>query len=101
MADQLRVAPIQLNSGTEKAENIEIAERLVARAASTGADLFICECNHFEKTSGHHLDYETLMQHRAELGCRRLAPTHMSDEMLEQIHNLDTEGAADGKSYVL
>ena len=69
--------------------------------ASTGADLFICECNHFEKTGGHHLDYETLMQHRAELGCRRLVLTHMSDEMLEQIHSLDTEGAADGKSYVL
>jgi deaminated glutathione amidase len=41
MADRLRVAAIQLNSGTEKAENIEKAERLVARAASTGADLVL------------------------------------------------------------
>ena len=41
MADRLRVAAIQLNSGTEKAENIAKAERLVARAASTGADLVL------------------------------------------------------------
>jgi len=41
MADRLRVAAIQLNSGTEKADNIEKAERLVARAASTGADLVL------------------------------------------------------------
>jgi len=41
MADGLRVVVIQLNSGTEKADNIETAERLVARAASTGADLVL------------------------------------------------------------
>jgi deaminated glutathione amidase len=41
MADRLRVACVQLNSGTDKAENLEKAERLVARAASTGADVVL------------------------------------------------------------
>ena len=41
MADRLRVACVQLNSGTIKADNLEKAERLVARAAATGADLVL------------------------------------------------------------
>lgn len=41
------------------------------------------------------------MDHRADLGCRRLVLTHMNDEMLRKIQSLDTEGAEDGKSYVL
>jgi deaminated glutathione amidase len=41
MADRLRVACVQLNATQSKADNIERAERLVARAASTGADLVL------------------------------------------------------------
>ena len=41
MADRLRVACVQINSSTSKAENIERMEPLVARAASTGADLVV------------------------------------------------------------
>ena len=69
--------------------------------AANGTDLFICECNYWEEGGGHHLDYETLMSHRAELGCRRLILTHMNDEMLRRIKGLDAEGAEDGKSYAL
>ena len=39
MADRLRVACVQLNAGAVKADNLERAERLVARAASLGADV--------------------------------------------------------------
>jgi len=39
MADLLRVACVQMTSGPEKAANLEKAEKLVARAAATGADL--------------------------------------------------------------
>jgi phosphoribosyl 1,2-cyclic phosphodiesterase len=42
-----------------------------------------------------HLDYQTLMQHRKELRCRRLVLTHMSDEMLRQLP-VETETATDG-----
>jgi len=41
VVETLRVACVQLNSSTEKADNLERAERLVARAASTGADLVL------------------------------------------------------------
>ena len=41
MADRIRVACVQLTSGSDKAANLETAERLVARAAATGADLVV------------------------------------------------------------
>ena len=41
MPDLIRVACVQLTSRTEKAANLERAESLVARAASTGADVVV------------------------------------------------------------
>src|ERR687892_1157867 len=41
MAETLRVACVQLAASESKAENIERAERLVARSAATGADLIV------------------------------------------------------------
>ncbi len=69
--------------------------------AAHGADLFVCECFSPEKVGGHHIDYQTLMNHRPELECRRLILTHMNDEMLRQFGSLDVEGAEDGKIVVL
>jgi ribonuclease BN (tRNA processing enzyme) len=69
--------------------------------AAHGADLFVCECFSPEKVGGYHIDYQTLMNHRPELECRRLILTHMNDEMLRQLGNLDVEGAEDGTIVVL
>src|SRR5919197_5408593 len=41
MSDLLRVACVQLTSGPDKAANLGKAERLVARAAATGADVVV------------------------------------------------------------
>jgi deaminated glutathione amidase len=41
VSDLLRVGCVQMTSGPEKAANLEKAERLVARAASTGADVVV------------------------------------------------------------
>jgi predicted amidohydrolase len=41
MADRIRVACVQLTSRAHKAENLEKADRLVARAAATGADVVV------------------------------------------------------------
>jgi predicted amidohydrolase len=41
MADRIRVACVQMTSRADKAANLERAERLVARAASTGADVVL------------------------------------------------------------
>lgn len=69
--------------------------------AARDSNLFVCECNFLEKGVPYHLDYQTLMEHREELGCHKLVLTHMSDEMLERIQDLDVEGAEDGKEYTL
>ena len=39
MSDRIRVACVQITSGREKALNLEKAEKLVAQAAATGADI--------------------------------------------------------------
>src|SRR5947209_16500467 len=61
-----------------------------------GADLFVCECNYFDKRVPGHLNYRTLASHRPELECKRLIVTHMSEEMLERAGELEVETAADG-----
>jgi ribonuclease BN (tRNA processing enzyme) len=77
----------------------EWTEALIA--AASGADLFVCECTSPEKRGGYHLDYQTLMDHRTELECRKLILTHMNDEMLRQPGSLDVERAEDGRIIVL
>jgi hypothetical protein len=54
-----------------------------------------------EKEVKYHLDYKTLMDHRAELECRKLVLTHMNDVLLRRVRTLDIEAAEDGRSYVL
>jgi predicted amidohydrolase len=41
MPDRIRLACVQLTSGADKPANLERAERLVARAAATGADVVV------------------------------------------------------------
>jgi len=69
--------------------------------AAQGADLFICEAYFFNKKMKYHLDYETLNAHRTALECRRLILTHMSEDLLSQVQNLDVECAHDGTRIVL
>jgi ribonuclease BN (tRNA processing enzyme) len=69
--------------------------------AAREADLFVCECSSLEKGSGYHLDYQTLINHRSELECRKLILTHMNGDMLHRLGSLDVEGAEDGKIVVL
>lgn len=64
--------------------------------AARGADLFICECNYFDTRAPGHLDYRTLTEKRAQLECERLVLTHMSDEMLERLEEIEVETAEDG-----
>jgi ribonuclease BN (tRNA processing enzyme) len=69
--------------------------------AARGADLFICEAYFFAKKVKYHLDYQALLSHREELGCRRLVLTHMSEDMLQRLQQVDLECAEDGKCIVL
>jgi ribonuclease BN (tRNA processing enzyme) len=69
--------------------------------AAQGADLFICEAYFFDKKIKFHMDYATLMSNREKLGCRRLVVTHMADDMLARIQQLEAETAEDGKRVIL
>jgi ribonuclease BN (tRNA processing enzyme) len=71
------------------------------REAAHGADLFVCEAYTFDRKLRYHLDYRTLAAHRAELGCRRLVVTHLSDDLLGRLPALDVECAEDGKTIVV
>jgi ribonuclease BN (tRNA processing enzyme) len=64
--------------------------------AADGADLFVCECQEFDREVASHLNWRTLSQKRAELRCRRLVLTHMGPEMLARVGELGVEAASDG-----
>lgn len=68
---------------------------------SRDADLFLCEAYFFEKNIKYHLNYRTLTERRAQLGCRRLVLTHMGNDMLNHLPGLDAEWAEDGQSLFL
>jgi ribonuclease BN (tRNA processing enzyme) len=94
------------------AVRVECAERVIAYSGDTewtdtlfsvarGADLFICEAYYFEKKMKYHLDYRTLMEQREALQCKRLILTHMSEDLLQHLPDIDAEWAEDGKRVVL
>jgi ribonuclease BN (tRNA processing enzyme) len=71
------------------------------RTIADNADLFICEAYFFDKPVKYHLDYQTLASHRAELRCKQLIVTHMSEDMLSRVQSLDVEYAEDGKQIAI
>lgn len=86
---------------------VQYGDRLIAYSGDTewtdnlielaaGADLFICECNFYDRRVPGHLDFHTLETKLPLLDCRRLILTHMSEEMLERANGLTLETASDG-----
>ena len=69
--------------------------------AVDGADLFICEAYYYDKKMKNHLNYQTLIDHRNQLNCKRIIVTHMSQDMLDRRDSLELETAEDGKVIVL
>jgi ribonuclease BN (tRNA processing enzyme) len=65
-----------------------------------GADLFICEATLFatseEAANPVHISYQSLMQHRGELDCRRIVLTHLGATTLAHLRDLELEYATDG-----
>lgn len=68
---------------------------------AAGADLFICQCNFYEKTSKGHLDYKTLLRYLPQLSCKRIWLTHFDTEMLSNLEKIELEYAEDGKRITL
>ncbi len=66
-----------------------------------GSDLFIAEAYFYEKKIKFHLNYQTLMEKKDELDCKRIILTHMSDDVLGRLDSLELEYAEDGKEIIL
>lgn len=64
--------------------------------AARNTDLFICEAYFYDKPVRLHLDLKTLEQHLPEIRTRRLILTHMSDDMLARLDQIEHETAFDG-----
>jgi ribonuclease BN (tRNA processing enzyme) len=64
--------------------------------AAKAADLFISECYSFDRRVKFHLDYATLAQHLPALGAKRVILTHMSQDMLAHLEEIECETARDG-----
>jgi len=69
----------------------------VLLSVANGADLFICETYYFDKSIKYHLNYHTLKERQADLGCKRTIITHMSNDVLSRLDSIDLEYAEDGK----
>ncbi len=69
--------------------------------AARGADLFVCEAYFFEKKIKYHLDYRTLWEQRSRLACPRILLTHLNQDMLSRIAEVQLECAEDGQIIVL
>jgi len=86
---------------------VEYADKVLAYSGDTewtdalidvtkDTDLFVCECNFFEKKGPGHMDYRTLIAKRSQLGSDRIVLTHMSEEMLGHLGEVEFETASDG-----
>jgi ribonuclease BN (tRNA processing enzyme) len=71
------------------------------RAVTDGSDLFICESYFFEKQMKNHLNYRTLMAHKADLGCKRLIITHLGEDLLNHRGEIELDMAQDGMELIL
>ena len=65
-------------------------------ALADGADLFVCECTHFERRDPVHLNATDLATHRTELRAKRIVLTHLGAESLAHRDRLPFEAADDG-----
>jgi ribonuclease BN (tRNA processing enzyme) len=95
------------SGGPFLAYRIEMDGRVIAYSADTewtdnvvplarNADLFIAEAYFYERTVTNHLSLKTLEAHLAEIEPKQLILTHMSDDMLLRLHEVDHTAAHDG-----
>lgn len=77
----------------------EWTENLIKIAS--GTDLFICECSDYDEPTRNHIDYQTILQRRADLGSKRVILTHLGDSVLSRLDSLEIEYAEDGKTVTI
>ena len=66
--------------------------------AAAGADLFICECNSFDRPIPNHLNYRELLARRRLFDCGRMLLTHLGEDMVAR-RGLEIEALEEGRIY--
>src|SRR5882672_5869030 len=95
------------SGGPFLAYRIEVLGRVITYSADTewtetliplakDADLFIAEAYTYDRPVKNHLSLATLQAHLADIRPKRLVLTHMSDDMLGRLDQLDHATAHDG-----
>lgn len=74
----------------------EWTEALVDAAAD--ADLFICECNSYDRPIPNHLNYRELLARRSRFDGARMLLTHLGDDMVNR-SGLEIETLVEGHIY--
>ena len=69
--------------------------------ASADADLFICECYVFDDDVPLHNTYTTILENRPRMTCKRIILTHMSDDVLSRLSEVELPTARDGLKVAL
>lgn len=64
--------------------------------AAGGADLFICECYMYEKPRKSHMSLAALRPQLPRIGAKRVILTHLSEDMLAHMSDVDLDCAVDG-----
>lgn len=103
--------PVVHTTGTNPhALRVEVGGKVIAYSGDTGwsdvlvdcaqrADLFLCEAYTYEARKKNHLDYRSVLARRDELGAKRIVLTHMGDDVLARLAELELEYAEDGKRF--
>ena len=68
--------------------------------AARGADLFVCECYTFDKPRKSHMALSVLREKLPAIGARRVILTHMSEDMLGRLGEVELETAQDGARVI-
>lgn len=101
------VEAIHASGNPALAFRLEIGDKVIAYTGDTQwfegliptlkeADLLISESYFYEKPIKFHLNYRTVMEYLPLLKPKRLLLTHMSQDMLDRLAEIDTEAAHDG-----
>ena len=67
---------------------------------SESADLFICECNFYDASVEGHMNYLGLLQRLPDFSYKRILLTHLDQQMLDRVGQLDLQCLSDGMEVI-
>jgi len=91
---------------------IEVADKVIAYSGDTSwtdtlfslsehADVFICECNFFDRQVKGHMNYLELERRLPEFSCKRMFLTHFDQQMLDRLDEVKVACLRDGMELLV